>query len=323
LADTIALIPTTLFILWQSLADWPQPDISRQRQWLEDCLKVLLLAATVGLITKELKAVIPWVAVWLLSNIALLRTLRHEPAVQNKLGFHAMNLLIVGSVPAVAGCLGSKAVINTVSTPLITFGRNVLIPILIALLWLPLTLIEWLLALLLPDYVAIRLDYKKKIPLKGIGKIREYEDFQIPAWLKVLCCGLLLFAGVSILFVFLRRLLKRQDSVTNTLGNCDGKYIFEKKETSNRIEVNSGVKTIRKQYRMFLNLCRKKGLTRTLSSTSQEIDNMARKIPAFHFESQEIREIYIQARYAAKVDFRKAQRMKSLVKKAKKNMEKS
>ena len=81
LADTIALIPITLFILWQSLADRPQPDISRQRQWLEDCWKVLILVAIVGLIAKDLTGAILVAAVWLLSNIALLRTLRHEPSV--------------------------------------------------------------------------------------------------------------------------------------------------------------------------------------------------------------------------------------------------
>ena len=318
LADTIALIPTTLFILWQSLADRPQPDISRQRQWLEECLKVLVFVAAVGLIAKDLAAVIPWVASWLLSNIALLRTLRHEPAVQNTLRFQAMNLALVGAVPAIAGCLGSKQVVSAIFTPLSIFYRQILVPLLTLLLWVPFMILQWFFDLLFPDYVQRQEETEKEIGL-GLGDYMEQVDFQIPLWLKVLFWVTLASVAVIVLYFLVRMLLTPRQNASDSKQADSQSSAFVDTKSRKRSPESGSVQRIRRQYRKFLKLCGEQGVVRTESTTSRDIDRRAQRNIHLSPVSPKIRQLYIKARYAGRADHTAVKEMTQLCAEAKRS----
>lgn len=318
LADTIALIPATLFILWQSLADRPQPDISRQRQWLEDCLTVLVLAATVGLITKALTAVIPWAAFWLLSNIALLRTLRHEPSVRNTLKFHVINLALVGAVPAIAGCLGSKTVVTAIVTPLSIFYRQVLVPFLTMLLWLPFMALQWFFDLLFPDYFQ-RQEEPNPDFNQGTEEYMERVDFQIPAWLKILFWAALAVVAVIVLYFLIRTLLTPRRIAASSVKADQTASTFEDAKPKKRLTESSNVQRIRRQYRKFLKLCQEQGISRTDSTTSRDIDRRAQRNSNLAPFSPKIRHLYIKARYAGRADHTAVKEMTQLCADAKKS----
>ena len=318
LADTIALIPMTLFIAWQSLADRPQPDISRQRQWLEDCLKVLILAAAVGLIAKDLKAVIPWAVFWLLSNIALLRTLRHEPSVRNTVKFQAVNLALVGAIPAIAGCLGSKPVVSAIITPLGIFYRQELVPCLTILLWIPFMLLQWFFDLLFPDYVQQQEETEMEIS-QGFEEYMERVDFQIPNWLKVLFWTALATIAVMVLYFLIRLLATPKQNAASSAKAASASSSFVDSKTKKRLNESSNVQRIRRQYRKFLKLYQEQGMSRTESTTSLDIHKRAMRNSNLSPFSAQIRQLYIKARYAGQADHTAVKDMAQLCTDAKKS----
>lgn len=301
LADVIAMISITLYILLQSLANRPGPNISRQRQWLEDCWKVLILAAALGLVLKDLPGIIPWAAIWLLSNITLLRALRHEKAVHNDLRFQLLNLGLVTAIPAISICLSSKAVVSAVMTPLGIFYRRVLLPGLAALLWFPILFLQWLFNILFPPYAQ---DPSETVPV-DLGEFNEpieRGDFEIPQGLQILFWVVLASAAAIVLFLLLRSFLNLQRSSVISLHQNTSSKLFTDPKTKHRIAESSGVQRIRKQYRRFLKLCHSQGITRTESTTSQDIDTKASSNTKLSPFSRQIRQLYIKARYAGKAD---------------------
>ena len=318
LADTIALIPITLFIFWQSLAGKPQPDISRQRQWLEECLKVLILAVAVGLVTKNLTVVIPWAAFWLLSNIALLRALRHETAVRNDPRFHLMNLGLVASIPAISICLSSERVISLVVTPLSTFYRQVLLPVLVSLLWIPFMLLQWLFNLLFPPYAN---NPTEEVP-EDLGEFKEPFDteiFDIPNELEILFWVVLALGVAAILFLLLRSFFKTQASTSVAFRKSESAAHSDDLKPKKRLAESSNVQRIRRQYRKFLKLCRGQGIVITESFTSRDIDQRAQRNSNLSPFSPKIRQLYIKARYAGSADHTAVKEMTQLCAEAKKS----
>ena len=318
LADVIALIPITLYMLLQSLVNRPGPDISRQRQWLEDSWKVLLLAAALGLIVKDLPGMIPWAAFWLLSNIALLRTLRHENTVRSDPRFHFVNLGLVAAIPAVSICASSQTVVSAVITPLGIFYRQVFVPGLVALLWFPFLFLQWLMSLLFPPYAQ---DPSETVPM-DLGEFNEpmeQTDFEIPQGLQLLFWVVLALTAAVVLFLLLRSFLNPQRTSLITFRQNTSSELFIDPKSNHRIAESFGVQRIRKQYRRFLKLCHSQGITRTESTTSQDIDIKASSNRALAPVSCQIRRLYIKARYAGKADSTDVKEMLRLYNEAKKN----
>lgn len=318
LANIITLIPITAYILWQSLAGRPGPDISRQRQWLEDCWKVLIPATAVGLIVKDLPGVIPWAAIWLLSNIALLRTLRHESSVRKDPRFHLVNLGMVTAIPAISLCLGSETVVSALTTPLGILYRKVLLPGIVALLWVPFLILQWLFRLLFPSYAQAP---EETVPI-DLGEFQEpmeTVDFEIPQALQILFWLVLALVAVTVLLLLLRTFLKIQHSPTTaSQENTHNALIIESKAMP-KFSESSGVQSIRKQYRRFLKLCNSQGITRTESTTSQDIDTRASGNSVLSPFSCQIRRIYIKARYAKRAGPTDVKEMLRLCTEAKKS----
>ena len=318
LADRIALLPITLYILWQVLWDRPAPDISRQRQWLEDCWKVLVLAVAAGLIVKDFPKALLWAVVWLLSNIALLRTLRHGESVRSDPGFHLVNIGLVISIPAVSLLLGSESVVSAITTPLNKFYQQVLLPVLVVLLWIPFMLLQWLFALLFPGYTQ-----QPHEDAPDMGEFHEYTeqmDFQIPPWVQSLFWTALILTAAALLYFLLRTFLKPQrsavdpslqDTSTDTAANVPLKKRFSE---------SSSAQSIRRQYRRFLKLCRGQGIHRTESTTSLDIHKRATHNPNLSPFSRQIRQLYIKARYAGRSDTGDVKEMLRLCSEAKRSV---
>lgn len=293
IADVIAISPITAYILWLSLTDRPGPELSRQRELLEDFWKPLLLSMIPALCLKELLVFLPFSLTALLSSILLLRTLRHGPEVYNQPQFHCMNLLTVAVVPAVACLLGSRTVMRGLKAILMPIYRYVLTPLLMLLAWIPMLLLQWILDLFIPDSVQ-ELDRKPEA-MEGFEEIQEVvSDY---SWIKILFLCIMAAMFICVM-IFLFRKVKPGTTVYEPQQTSQTTYETIAREQRVPQQNSAAVRSIRRYYRRFLKLCEKNGLRRKESSTSAEIDQTAKRISGIGNESTHIRRLYIRARYA-------------------------
>ncbi len=304
----IVLSPITLYALWLSITDKPAPSLSQQRESFEDFWKVLCLAIVLALCFQNFSVLPPFALTALLSSILLLRTLRHSPEVYNQPRFHCINLLAVSVVPAAAYLLGSRTVISGIKAILLPIYRYVLTPLLMLLAWIPMMMLQWILDLFIPDSVQ-ELDRKPEM-MEGFEEIQEVvSDF---SWVKIL---FLCVVAVTLLcaIIFLLRKIKPGTVVSESRQIFQTTYDTVAYERHVSEQSSAAVASIRRYYRRFLKLCEKNGLRRKESSTSAEIDKMAKGIPGINEESAHIRQLYIRARYGSHASSEDTLQMRKLL----------
>ena len=147
----------------------------------------------------------------------------------------------------------------------------------------------------------------------------EQADFEIPQGLQLLFWVVLALTAAVVLFLLLRSFFNPQRTSQISFRQNTTSELFTDPKSNHRIVESSGVQRIRKQYRRFLKLCHSQGITRTESTTSQDIDIKASSNRALAPVSRQIRRLYIKARYADKADSTDVKEMLRLYNEAKKN----
>ena len=152
LADLILLIPCTGYLIRQYARKAPPPELALQRDAFRGIWKLLLGAGALSLFLSQFAAFLTFGLLSLMSNILLLRTLRHSPQVYLRPVFQLLNLGIVTAVPAGAALLGTGPVWKGVIAGISWIYKEVLLPLVMAILWLPGKGIQWLIEYLRPIF---------------------------------------------------------------------------------------------------------------------------------------------------------------------------
>ena len=330
LADCILLIPTAVYIVWLAWKNDYVLDCDRQQLLFGVFWKVLAAVVFLGVLLGKIEAItavtIPYALVMLMCSVLLMRALRHEPKVYCGVRYQITNLSAVVVVVAVAGLLSTKAVLNGCVAALKAAYSTLIQPILEFLLNILLYIIEGIAILF--SWLSIgkgKLEKEEspQIDLSGANDIfGEEVPLKEPSeLLKTLGTVLLIAAAVVVLVLLFRWMNRRRGGeVTQTesgelRGTVEsGQRIVKKKETS-------PVRKIRAQYRSFLKWCTEVGVQVDRSSTSLDVHRQVNMISEHGAVSEQIRELYIKARYARVADQDGVRTMKQLCDRVKKPTE--
>lgn len=319
-ADLIALTPVNGYILWQVLRGGPLPDLEQQRDMLIGSWKYLLAAVAVSLVLSGLKIMLPFGLIFLLASVALLRTLRHTPEVYQKPSFQLINLAAMAVVPVGAACFSSAPVAKTLTAALKLLYTQVLLKLLMALLWLPLRAVQWLIDLLAPLF-SVREDEEElseMLEATTPPETPEMEAYvQNTTFWSIVWAVLAAAAVVAVILLF--RHLAGKRTVRQESSPARQNRFFEKAQRkAPALPESAEVQSIRRQYRRYLKLCRDKGIDRQESTTSRDIYRMAQEHADLRPHAGSIRKLYIRARYAGRADTEDVRRMKKLCAETKK-----
>ena len=320
-ADGVLLIPTAVYIVWLVYKCDYVLDHERQQTLFGVFWKVLLAVVVFGTLLGGIDTVtaitIPYALVMLVCSVLLMRALRHEPRVYCQIRYQIVDLSAVAVVAAVAGLLSTNAVRNGFAAVLKAGYSTVIRPILEFLLKILLYIIEGFAALfswLSFGRKGLEQQESPQIDLSGMEDILGKDiALREPGELLRMLGTIPLVAAAMVALILLFRWMSRRR------GNEDAP--MEHRERRDTVEVGrpiakqkevSPVRKIRAQYRGFLKWCSETGVQREQSSTSLDVHRQVSRISAQGAISEQIRELYIKARYAQMADRDSVRAMKRL-----------
>ena len=80
------------------------------------------------------------------------------------------------------------------------------------------------------------------------------------------------------------------------------------------------VRQIRREYRNYMKLCQETGISIKASTTSRDLQENHERNPQICGQCQELRQIYLDARYGQRADFQSAKRFREVYKEIKKKL---
>lgn len=328
-ADCVLLIPTAVYIVALAWKGDYALDHDRQRHLFGVFWKVLLPVVAIVMLAGGTAAVaavsMPYALTMLVCSVLLLRALRHDPSVYRQKNYQLINVSAVALVVAAARLVSSKTFLRGCAAAGKTVYVHVLRPLLELLLQLLLLVFEGVskLIALLPFGGGARAQSQEaaELDLNGVENMfgDDFEIKQPGLLLRLLGWGLLIAAAVVLLVVFFRWLNRRRPSAAVSSAAEAGRTPVETDRREKRKRETSPVRKIRAQYRGFLKWCAGLGVETRTDSTSLDVHRRFCCVSDQAETSGQIRELYIQARYADKADQDGVRRMKQLCAEAKKS----
>lgn len=80
------------------------------------------------------------------------------------------------------------------------------------------------------------------------------------------------------------------------------------------------VRQIRREYGNYMKLCQEQGISIEISTTSQDLQESQKKNPQIYTQCQELRQIYLDARYGGQADFQSVKRFREVYREIKKKL---
>lgn len=330
LPDCIMLLPTAAYIVWLVWKNDYALTYERQNRLFGTCWKMLLPFSAVFMLwgrisgnTSVLDISLPYGLVMLVSSVLLMRTLRHDKQIYCQRRYQIVNYSIVALLLVVAGVLSSDVFLNGCKAVLGFLYRILLKPILQLLLKV-LELIIWLVYKLyeliageqdfhIPEDV-FSIEMGESDPILESLEIEGAQEKSI--WLILLGWGLLIaVVGLGLMFFF-RWMNQRGSADPDSeeeieIWETDPLPIFSPWKKAKKQE-NSEMHKIRTLYRGFLKWCLKRGVQTRAHHTSLDVHQQFGAANGCEATSAQIRELYINARYAGRADQDGAKHMKKL-----------
>ena len=324
LYDLIAITPATVYLLWQYFRKSTIPDLTQQQEILEGLGKLVGFAVVASVLMGEIPALIPFALLIFGSNVALLRTLRHDPEVYVRPGFQLTNLGILASVPLTSLLLGTGPMANLIGGGIKYLYLKVLLPVFQSVLYYPMLWVDRFF-----QYLGTLLHPEEKPQettepmgkLEGAPELTFTDGQQIEETGQVLQIILIivLAIGAVIGMILLMRKLGRTEGGSEEIEEPKLQRASIQKSGKPQVSEDSPtVQAVRKHYRRYLKLCVKSGIPVERSSTSNEIYRNALARKALQPQANRIRQIYIRARYAGLATKEDAKEMASLCAESKK-----
>lgn len=327
LADCILMIPSAAYVIWLVWKNDYALDQDRQRRLFDVFWKVLLVFTLVALLLGGAKVVsavtVPYALVMLIGSVLLLRALRHDPKIYCQKKYQLVNISAVVAVIVAAGLFSSKTFLNACAAVWKAFFGYVIQPIMEFLLDI-LLLVIWGITKLFSVFSfgekKVETEETPQMDLTGMEEILG-EDIQMKdpsETLRILGIILLVAAVILLLVLFFRWLNKRDGYAAAQNMTEDEREVLSVSRRQTKKRETSPVRKIRAQYRSFLKWCAGLGIRPERSSTSLDVHRQVDVISEHGAASEQIRELYIKARYAEAADPDGVRKMKELCNEVKK-----
>lgn len=327
LADCILMIPSAAYVIWLVWKNDYILDQDRQRHLFDVLWKILLVFSLVALLVGGAKVIsavtVPYAIMMLIGSVLLLRALRHDPKVYCQKKYQLMNVSAVAAVVVAAGLFSSKTFMNACAAVWKAFFRHVIQPILEFLLDGFLLLIWGIAKLFSMFSFGGKKQEEQEIPeidLSGVEELldEEFKQREPSELLRILGIILLVAAAIFLLVLFFRWLNKRDGySAVQSTAEDEREVLSVSRRQAKKRET-SPVRKIRAQYRGFLKWCAGLGISPERGSTSLDVHRQVDMISEHGAASEQIRELYIKARYAEVADPDSVRMMKELCNQVKK-----
>lgn len=321
LADRIMMLPPLAYALMLMILRRYRPEWGSQVEIFNVFWKVFLAYVLLSLMLRvsdagvQLEVLMGMVT--LVCLVLLMRSLRHEESVYRQPSYQLLNLGLVGAAMGVALLLSSKGFLNSVFAVLGAVYRviaGVVMRILMLLLQAFAFLFSW---------IRFRRNEDREMPELNLGGAAEIFGLEENtgadgrAFTYVIYALAILAAIVVLILVF--RFLARRYGEAPPAGDVRDNRVFLDDSDAREEKASRGspVQRVRAQYKRFLRLCMKRGQELKRSDTSLEVNERCGHL--FGHEAQELREIYLHARYDHRADKDDALRAKELYARLKKS----
>ena len=328
LAELLVLLPAFVYVVYLGAVQRFEPDRDTQQKIFSVFWKLLLLVTLISLFTKAAHTVshyvLPMGLITLLSQILLLRGLRHESEVRSSARYQITELLLFAAVAALILFLGSET-----GTRLLLAGLRGLLNFLSPLLELLLRLfivvftgVWWFLGLigrLLRYLFGVGEDGfdPAQIDTELEAMHQQFEDVQPDELPRAILAGLivLLVLGVATgLFFLFRWMARRSREGEDPVPDMrEERLPGERPKTASSVRERGAVHQVRSAYRRYLKRGTAQGIRLMPSDTTLDIQQrFSGEFP--QEESLELRELYLKARYDGHADASDAVRARELLK---------
>lgn len=315
LADRVAALPPLLYSWAMGIRALYRPEWGQQAEIFNIFWKIFLAYVSFSFLLQVSREAIQLEVtlgmVMLVCSVLLLRSLRHEPGVYCQKKYQLLNLALVLAALALAGLLSSKAFLSRVLA-LVGAVYQVIAHIFVRLLLLVLQGLAYLFR-----WIRIQGAADREVPemdLRGAAEIFGVEDSgggSSPVFRYVLI-ALAVLAAAYLLVRLFRFLARRYGEDNGSVSVRDTRvYLTPEEAPEEKAAPGSAVQKVRRQYQRFLRLCLKRGRELKRSDTSLQVNQRCGDL--FGESAEELRQIYLKARYDHRADKADASRAKELV----------
>ena len=302
-AEYVAFVPPAAYLTWLTAKERFFPEWSHQADIFSRFWKLffpfLILALIFGGAETITAITIPAGAITLLCLVLLTRNLRHDPEVYCQKRCQLLNLSAVAGAGVCAFLLSTPTFLQWCLTVLRTIYTYLLAPVLMLLVYAAvgiLSVVVWLISWIKLGFKApensVTLNFQSAAETLGV----EEAISDTPGYLEKIGIALGIIIGALLLWALFRYLSRRNGAAAPAkVGSERREPLFPHTGAAENPQENSHIQRVRAQYRRFLKLYYKAGLTRSPGDTSQDIARYSRE--TMGDEVSALRELYISARY--------------------------
>lgn len=332
LAELVVLLPGAVYVGTMMIKREYPLFWSRQADLFQAFWKAALILGGFLLLLGQweilLQITLPLAVCTAAGLILLLRSLRHEPKVYLGRKFQIENVIATGLFFFLFFVLSSPSVIRGGALVCQWLYQQILLPPLLILVRIMGFLIGMLLEGILWFLSIFSISRQIAEPLAQA--LKSGENLWKPALVSQEGGGSLIFSIVRVVIVlfvaagiyfFFRWLASHKNE---DQGEIMGFSVEQTgmKPTQNKTGKQDSfwVRQIRREYRNYMKLCQEKGISIKVSTTSRDLQENHERNPQICGQCQELRQIYLDARYGQRADFQSAKRFREVYKEIKKKL---
>ncbi len=323
MAERLALLPAFLYILSLLRPEAYEPTWDHEADLFSKFWKIVVIFLFLWISFSGLftgiqplleEAALPDALVTLTSLILLMRALRHDREVYTKGKRQVIDLAIFALLLAIAALLGSRPVLDGLWTLTKLIFLYALYPLLRIATWLAgivLRLVGWALSKIFRDLGPVEMP---DLPPDRGGTDENLLPDLVPeaAEGSPILRALLIVAGAALLAFAAWRLLRMlylrgPELADNGEKAVERARIPETEAPRERRRPRTPAERVRREYRGFLRLCLRHGMSLTPRDTSLSVRAKSDGLSVPE-EAHELRRLYIAARYGGRADDRDAER---------------
>ncbi len=302
LTAAIVMAPMAVYLVIIAAKDTYEPDRERQTDFFSLYWKLaiafLVIAAVAGKMPLVKGQTIPLILIVLTCSVLLMRALRHDRTVYDKPSYQLVNLLIVAGVGVVAFLISSKTFLNSVWWVIKNFWSYVIAPVLIGAFYG----LTWLLAKIFGNISCTPgFEEKEKVTLNtdmGLDFLKETNEEAVGGDIvKRVLIALGILIALAIVTLIVRYFIRNSQRRAESRSDADYRRRTPTEPLFRAPEPESGeVGKVRKLYGKFLKTCQANGVTIKKYYTSRDVNTYTSQLFDEN-DAEELRKIYIRARY--------------------------